>query len=56
MDFLASITDNHPSYIVANLAYQAELESDFDSSEVHYTDPRAYASKFKTYDDDNPPL
>ena len=53
-DFLASITDNHSSSTVVNLAYQAELKSDFDNGEVHCTDPWAYATKFKTYEDDNP--
>ena len=52
--YLASVTDKHPSSTVAKLAYQAELESDFDSGVVNCSDPRAYKAKFKTYNEENP--
>ena len=32
--FLASVTRYYPSSTVANLAYKAELESDFDNGEI----------------------
>ena len=53
--FLASVTDKHPSSTVANLAYQAELEINFDSVEVNFSNRWAYTVKFKTYDEDNLP-
>ena len=51
---LAYVTGPHLSSAVANLAYKAELESDFDNGEINCTDPRAYAAKFKTYNKDKP--
>ena len=38
----------------ALLAYQAELDTDLDTGEMHCVDPRAYAAKFKRPDADNP--
>ena len=53
--YLASVSPSiPPSSTTAKLAYTAELETDFDSGEIQCTDPRAYAAKFKTYNDDNP--
>ena len=34
--------DKHLSSIITNLAYQVELENDFDSGEVNYTDYWTY--------------
>ena len=36
------------------LAYTAELDTDQDTGDINCNDPRAYAAKFKTYDDNNP--
>ena len=53
--YLASVSPSiPPSSTTANLAYTAELETDFDSGEIQCADPRAYAAKFKTYNADNP--
>lgn len=52
--FLAHVTSHHPSSAVVNLVYKAELESDFDNGKINCTDPRAYAVKFKMYDEDKP--
>ena len=45
--------DKHLSSIITNLAYQVELENDFDSGEVNCTDYWTYAVKFRAYDKDN---
>ena len=53
--YLASVGPSiPPSSTTAKLSYAAELETDFDSGEIQCADPRAYAAKFKTYNDDNP--
>ena len=36
------------------LAYLAELQTDFETGLIHCTDPRAYAAKMKLHDPDNP--
>ena len=40
--------------MMAKLAYTAELEIDWNSGEIHCAEPRAYAAKFKVYNEDNP--
>ena len=52
--FLSLVTNRPHSSTVANVVYQAELESDFYSGEVCFTYHRDFAAKFKTYDEDNP--
>ena len=42
-----------PCSTVSSLIYTSELYIDLDTGELNCDDPRAYAAKFKTYDDDN---
>ena len=44
----------NPSSTLNKLAYAAELDIGQDTGEVNCNDPRAYAAKFKTYNEDNP--
>ena len=53
--YLASIpAEVNPHSNEASLSYLTELSTDMDSGMVHCSDPRAYAAKFKTHDEDNP--
>ena len=49
----ADTSDSHSSSS-AYLSYLAELDTYLDTGEINCTDPRAYAAKFKTYNEDNP--
>ena len=52
---LASVKPSEkPSSMIAKMAYTAELETDWNSGEIHCSEPRAYAEKFKVYNEDNP--
>ena len=52
--FLSSILDPTRTHHESELAYLADLSTDFDTEEYHCTDPRAYAAKHKINDPDMP--
>ena len=53
--FLASVHDPlEASSTNALLAYSVERETDLNTGEINCVDPRAYAAKFKLYNEDNP--
>ena len=53
--YFASVPDTiDPRSNSATLAYMAELSTDLDTGTVECADHRAYAAKFKMYDEDNP--
>ena len=47
-------SDSNPQSNVAALTYTSELSTDMDNGIIQCSDPRAYAAKFKTHDEDNP--
>ena len=53
--FCTSISNPLHDFDTSQLAYPAELEANFDTGELHCTDPRAYLAntKKKKYDSDN---
>ena len=54
--FCTSISNPLHDHHTLQLAYTAELDADFDTGELHCTDPCAYLAKTKKkkYDSDNP--
>ena len=52
--YLTSVLDPTLSHYQATLAYQAECETDFDTSELNISDPRAYAARSRLNDPDSP--
>ena len=54
--YLSSVLDTDSNYQDYQLAYLAELCTDFDTGIINCADPRAYAAKMKLKDPDTPSL
>mmetsp|Transcript_15021 Transcript_15021/g.28265 ORF Transcript_15021/g.28265 Transcript_15021/m.28265 type:complete len:2300 (+) Transcript_15021:159-7058(+) len=52
--YLSSILDTPRSHHEVELAYRAELDTDFDTGDLNHFDAHAYVAKLKKHDPDNP--
>ena len=53
--YLASVPDpSLASTTSAHIAYSVELRTDLNTGGINCSEPRAYAAKFKTHNEDNP--
>lgn len=51
---VSSVLDPTRTTYESDLAYYADMSTDFSTGDVHCTDPRAYAAKHKVHDPDMP--
>ena len=51
---ISSVIDPSRTPYESDLAYYADMTTDFSTGDVHCIDPRAYAAKHKVHDPDTP--